>query len=114
MLYLEPEWYKSNQIYVNGFSTSLPEYIQIKALRSIDGLENVKLLRPGYAVEYDFLLPSQLKSTLETKDIEGLFLLGKSTAHLGTKRRQRRFNGRVNAKNHIQEREVLPWAGQDT
>ena len=76
MLYLEPEWSKSNQIYVNGFSTSLPEYVQVKALRSIDGLNNVRLLRPGYAVEYDFILPSQLKSTLETKTISGLFLAG--------------------------------------
>ncbi len=76
MLYLEPEWTNSNQIYVNGFSTSLPEYVQLKALRSIKGLSRVKLLRPGYAVEYDFILPSQLKSTLETKKIKGLFLAG--------------------------------------
>ena len=76
MLYLEPEWTDSNQIYVNGFSTSLPEYVQLKALRSIKGLSRVKLLRPGYAVEYDFILPSQLKSTLETKKIKGLFLAG--------------------------------------
>ena len=76
MLYLEPEWKNSNQIYVNGFSTSLPEFVQLKALRTIRGLSNVKLLRPGYAVEYDFILPSQLKSTLETKKIDGLFLAG--------------------------------------
>ena len=76
MLYLEPEWKNSNQIYVNGFSTSLPEFVQLKALRTIKGLSNVKLLRPGYAVEYDFILPSQLKSTLETKKIGGLFLAG--------------------------------------
>jgi len=76
MLYLEPEWTNSNQIYVNGFSTSLPEYVQLKALRSIEGLSEVKLLRPGYAVEYDYILPSQLKSTLETKKINGLFLAG--------------------------------------
>ena len=76
MLYLEPEWTDSNQIYLNGFSTSLPEFIQLKALRSIGGLENVKLLRPGYAVEYDFILPSQLKSTLESKNVNGLFLAG--------------------------------------
>ena len=76
MLYLEPEWTDSNQIYLNGFSTSLPEFIQLKALRSIGGLEKVKLLRPGYAVEYDFILPSQLKSTLESKNVNGLFLAG--------------------------------------
>ena len=76
MLYLEPEWTNSNQIYVNGFSTSLPEHVQLKALRSINGLNNVRLLRPGYAVEYDFILPSQLKSTLETKIVSGLFFAG--------------------------------------
>ena len=106
MLYLEPEWYKSNQIYVNGFSTSLPEYIQIKALRSIDGLENVKLLRPGYAVEYDFLLPSQLKSTLETKDIEGLFFAGQINGTSGYEEAAAQgLMAGINAKNHIQERE---------
>ena len=106
MLYLEPEWYKSNQIYVNGFSTSLPEYIQIKALRSIDGLENVKLLRPGYAVEYDFLLPSQLKSTLETKDIGGLFFAGQINGTSGYEEAAAQgLIAGINAKNHIQERE---------
>ena len=106
MLYLEPEWYKSNQIYVNGFSTSLPEYIQIKALRSIDGLEIVKLLRPGYAVEYDFLLPSQLKSTLETKDIEGLFFAGQINGTSGYEEAAAQgLMAGINAKNHIQERE---------
>ena len=106
MLYLEPEWYKSNQIYVNGFSTSLPEYIQIKALRSIDGLENVKLLRPGYAVEYDFLLPSQLKSTLETKDIEGLFFAGQINGTSGYEEAAAQgLMAGINAKNHIQEKE---------
>ena len=106
MLYLEPEWYKSNQIYVNGFSTSLPEYIQIKALRSIDGLENVKLLRPGYAVEYDFLLPSQLKSTLETKDIGGLFFAGQINGTSGYEEAAAQgLMAGINAKNHIKERE---------
>ncbi len=76
LLYLEPEWLDSDQIYVNGFSTSLPEYIQLEALQSIKGMEKVRFLRPGYAVEYDFLLPSQLKSTLETKDVSGLFFAG--------------------------------------
>ena len=106
MLYLEPEWYKSNQIYVNGFSTSLPEYIQIRALRSIDGLENVKLLRPGYAVEYDFLLPSQLKSTLETKDIGGLFFAGQINGTSGYEEAAAQgLMAGINAKNHIKERE---------
>ncbi len=76
LLFLEPEWVGSDQIYTNGFSTSLPEDIQIKALRSVKGLENVEFFRPGYAIEYDFFLPSQLKSSLETKKVRGLFLAG--------------------------------------
>jgi len=76
ILQLEPEWTNSEQIYVNGFSTSLPEDIQLKCLKSVKGLENVEFLRPGYAIEYDFFFPSQLKNTLETKKIEGLFFAG--------------------------------------
>ena len=75
-LFLEPEWKNSDQIYLNGFSTSLPEEIQLSALKKIPGLENVAFLRPGYAIEYDFFPPAQLKATLETKDITGLFLAG--------------------------------------
>ena len=76
LLFLEPEWINSDQIYTNGFSTSLPETIQINALRSVKGLENVEFYRPGYAIEYDFFLPSQLKSSLESKNISGLFMAG--------------------------------------
>jgi tRNA uridine 5-carboxymethylaminomethyl modification enzyme len=75
-LFLEPEWLNSNQIYANGFSTSLPERTQLKALRKIIGLENVEFFRPGYAIEYDFFPSSQLKSSLETKNISGLFFAG--------------------------------------
>ncbi len=75
-IYLEPEGYDTNLIYVNGFSTSLPEEIQFNALRTIVGLENVKMLRPGYAVEYDYFPPHQLHHTLETKLISGLFFAG--------------------------------------
>ena len=75
-LFLEPEWTDSNQIYVNGFSTSMPESIQKRALRQIPALENVEFIRPGYAIEYDYFPSSQLKSTLETKSIDGLFLAG--------------------------------------
>jgi len=76
VLFLEPEWKNSDQIYLNGFSTSLPEDVQLAALRTIPGLGFVEFLRPGYAIEYDFFPPAQLKSTLETKDISGLFLAG--------------------------------------
>lgn len=75
-LFLEPEWRNSNQIYTNGFSTSLPEKIQLKALRRVAGLEQVEFYRPGYAIEYDFFPPSQLKASLESKDLPGLFFAG--------------------------------------
>ena len=75
-LFLEPEWSNSNQIYVNGFSTSLPEKTQTEALKTIPGLEHVELIRPGYAIEYDYVPPYQLKASLETKNINGLFMAG--------------------------------------
>tara|TARA_B110000263_G_scaffold87122_1_gene76171 strand:+ start:201 stop:2090 length:1890 start_codon:yes stop_codon:yes gene_type:complete len=75
-LFLEPEWMNSDQIYLNGFSTSLPEHVQLKALRTIPGMAAVKFFRPGYAIEYDFFSPAQLKSSLETKNISGLFFAG--------------------------------------
>ena len=75
-IFLEPEGYTTNIVYVNGFSTSLPEEIQFEGLKTIPGLENVKMLRPGYAVEYDFFPPHQVKLTLETKLVEGLFFAG--------------------------------------
>ena len=76
VLQLEPEWSNSEQIYVNGFSTSLPESVQLECLKTVDGLSGVEFLRPGYAIEYDFFFPFQLKATLETKNIDGLFLAG--------------------------------------
>ena len=75
-LFLEPEGLDSDQIYVNGFSTSLPEEIQLEALHKIRGLEEVEMIRPGYAVEYDFFPPHQVDSTLETKLIKGLYFAG--------------------------------------
>lgn len=75
-IFLEPEWKGSRQIYTNGFSTSLPEEVQEAALKTVPGLEKVRFTRPGYAIEYDFFLASQLKSNLESKDIDGLFLAG--------------------------------------
>ena len=75
-LFLEPEWVGSDQIYTNGFSTSLPESVQLKALQTVPGLKNVSFYRPGYAIEYDFFMPSQLKSSLETKAVRGLFFAG--------------------------------------
>jgi tRNA uridine 5-carboxymethylaminomethyl modification enzyme len=73
---LEPEGLQTNSVYVNGYSTSLPDDVQLLGLRTIPGLENVEMLRPGYAVEYDFFFPYQLRFTLETKAIDGLFFAG--------------------------------------
>jgi tRNA uridine 5-carboxymethylaminomethyl modification enzyme len=75
-IFLEPEGHDTNVVYVNGYSTSLPEEIQLEGLRSINGLEKVGMLRPGYAVEYDFFPPHQVKLTLETKIVDGLFFAG--------------------------------------
>jgi len=75
-LFLEPEGLDSGQVYVNGFSTSLPEEIQLEALHKIKGLEEAEMIRPGYAVEYDFFPPHQVDSTLETKLVKGLYFAG--------------------------------------
>ncbi|HID39201.1 MAG TPA: tRNA uridine-5-carboxymethylaminomethyl(34) synthesis enzyme MnmG, partial [Calditrichaeota bacterium] len=75
-IFLEPEGYDSEEVYVNGFSTSLPRDVQEKAIRSIAGLERAKILRLGYAVEYDYFPPNQLNYSLETKKIKGLYLAG--------------------------------------
>lgn len=75
-LFLEPEGLDSDLIYVNGFSTSLPADVQLKAIHNIKGLENAEMIRPGYAVEYDFFPPNQVDLTLETKIIEGLYFAG--------------------------------------
>ena len=75
-IFLEPEGFETNEMYVNGFSTSLPEEIQLEGLRSIAGLGNVKMIRPGYAIEYDYFFPHQIKRTLETKLISDLYFAG--------------------------------------
>jgi len=83
VLFLEPEWKNSDQIYLNGFSTSLPEDVQLKSLRQVSGLEMVEFFRPGYAIEYDFFPPSQLKTTLESKRVPGLFFAGQMNGTSG-------------------------------
>lgn len=75
-VFLEPEGFNTNEVYPNGLSTSLPVDVQLLFLRTIAGLESVEILRPGYAIEYDYVEPTQLKPTLETKAIDGLFLAG--------------------------------------
>ena len=82
-LFIEPEGWNTCEIYVNGFSTSLPEDVQFKALRSVAGFENVKFFRPGYAIEYDYFPPTQLKHTLETKRVSGLYFAGQINGTTG-------------------------------
>ena len=82
-IFVEPEGWNTVEVYVNGFSTSLPEEIQFKALRAVEGFENVKFFRPGYAIEYDYFPPTQLKHTLETKSVEGLFFAGQINGTTG-------------------------------
>jgi len=82
-LFVEPEGWKTVEIYVNGFSSSLPEDVQIKAMKQIPGFENVKVFRPGYAIEYDYFPPTQLKHTLETKLIDNLYFAGQINGTTG-------------------------------
>jgi tRNA uridine 5-carboxymethylaminomethyl modification enzyme len=82
-LFLEPEGLTTNEYYINGFSSSLPWQIQYEALRKIKGLENDKIYRPGYAIEYDYYPPTQLKATLETKKLSGLFFAGQINGTTG-------------------------------
>jgi tRNA uridine 5-carboxymethylaminomethyl modification enzyme len=82
-LFVEPEGWNTVEYYVNGFSTSLPEDVQFKALRSVAGFENVKFFRPGYAIEYDYFPPTQLKHTLETKLVNGLYFAGQINGTTG-------------------------------
>jgi len=82
-LFVEPEGWNTEEYYINGFSSSLPDYVQYNALRKIAGFENAKIFRPGYAIEYDYFPPTQLKYTLETKLIENLFFAGQINGTTG-------------------------------
>ena len=82
-IFVEPEGWNTVEVYVNGFSTSLPEEVQYKALKSVPGFEDVKFFRPGYAIEYDYFPPTQLKHSLETKLVDGLFFAGQINGTTG-------------------------------
>ncbi|WP_192822575.1 tRNA uridine-5-carboxymethylaminomethyl(34) synthesis enzyme MnmG [Rufibacter sp. LB8] len=82
-IFVEPEGWNTVEVYVNGFSSSLPEDVQLKALREIQGFENAKMFRPGYAIEYDFFPPTQLSLTLETKLVENLYFAGQINGTTG-------------------------------
>ncbi|WLD23815.1 tRNA uridine-5-carboxymethylaminomethyl(34) synthesis enzyme MnmG [Flavobacterium dauae] len=107
-LFVEPEGWNTVEVYVNGFSTSLPEDVQYKALRSVVGFENVKFFRPGYAIEYDYFPPTQLKHTLETKLVDGLFFAGQINGTTGYEEAAAQgLMAGINAALKVQEKEPL-------
>ena len=107
-IFVEPEGWKTIEVYVNGFSTSLPENIQTKALRLIPGFERAKIFRPGYAIEYDYFQPTQLKNTLETKTVDRLYFAGQINGTTGYEEAacQGLLAG-INAALLVQEKEPL-------
>ncbi|MDP6967324.1 MAG: tRNA uridine-5-carboxymethylaminomethyl(34) synthesis enzyme MnmG [Candidatus Marinimicrobia bacterium] len=110
-IFLEPEWRGSKQIYTNGFSTSLPEELQLAALRLIPGLENVSFFRPGYAIEYDFFFPSQLNRHLQLKDVSGLFLSGQINGTSGYEEAASQgLIAGINAANLVLDREPISFS----
>ena len=107
-LFVEPEGWDTVEYYINGFSTSLPEDIQFKALRQVAGFENVKFFRPGYAIEYDYFPPTQLKHTLETKLVEGLYFAGQINGTTGYEEAASQgLMAGINAHLKVKEKEPL-------
>src|SRR5690554_5852606 len=107
-LFIEPEGWHTVEMYINGFSTSLPEDVQYKALRSVAGFENVKFFRPGYAIEYDYFPPTQLQHTLETKLISGLYFAGQINGTTGYEEAASQgLMAGINAHLKIREEESL-------
>lgn len=107
-LFVEPEGWDTVEVYVNGFSTSLPEDVQFKALRSVVGFENVKFFRPGYAIEYDYFPPTQLKHTLETKLVNNLYFAGQINGTTGYEEAASQgLMAGINAHQKVKENEPL-------
>lgn len=107
-IFVEPEGFNTVEIYVNGFSTSLPEDVQYKALKEIPGFENVKIFRPGYAIEYDYFPPTQLKLSLETKLVGNLFFAGQINGTTGYEEAAcQGLMAGINADRKIKEQEAF-------
>ncbi|MFB0903780.1 MAG: tRNA uridine-5-carboxymethylaminomethyl(34) synthesis enzyme MnmG [Nonlabens sp.] len=107
-IFVEPEGWNTCEVYVNGFSTSLPEDIQFKALRSVAGFEKVKFFRPGYAIEYDYFPPTQLKHTLETKLVSNLYFAGQINGTTGYEEAASQgLMAGINAVRKIREEEAF-------
>lgn len=107
-LFVEPEGWNTVEMYINGFSTSLPEEVQHEALRKVQGFENVKFFRPGYAVEYDYFPPTQLKHSLETKLISGLYFAGQINGTTGYEEAAcQGLMAGINAARAIRDEEAL-------
>ena len=107
-IFVEPEGWNTVEVYVNGFSTSLPDHIQEKALRQIPGFEKAKIFRPGYAIEYDYFPPTQLKLSLETKLIDGLFFAGQINGTTGYEEAAAQgLMAGINAARKVQEQKAI-------
>ena len=107
-LFVEPEGWTTQEYYINGFSSSLPDYIQFEALRAIEGFENARIFRPGYAIEYDYFPPVQLHHSLETRKIHGLYFAGQINGTTGYEEAASQgFMAGLNASLALQDREPV-------